>query len=176
MTQLVAINGLKHSGKTTAAQVLVDAGWVRVKFAGPLKDMLRTLDLDDRHLEGDLKEVPCDLLCGQTPRWAMQSLGTEWGRDLIGVDLWGGIARRRIADALAAGKSVVVDDLRFESEAAAIRAMGGVVLRIERPGLVGGGHASETPVVADIVHENSGTVAELRGFMAAVWLGAGPLP
>jgi hypothetical protein len=36
---------------------------------------------------GDLKEVPVDCLDGQTPRRAMQLLGTEWGRTLS-ADLW----------------------------------------------------------------------------------------
>ena len=40
--RLVAFTGLAGSGKSTAAQVLIDAGWVRVKFADILKSMLQT--------------------------------------------------------------------------------------------------------------------------------------
>jgi hypothetical protein len=51
--------------------------WRQVKFAGPLKSMCMALGLTEAHIEGHLKEVPCELLCGQTPRHAMQTLGTE---------------------------------------------------------------------------------------------------
>ena len=180
MTGLVGITGKAGSGKSTAAQVLLDAGWVRVKFADPLKDMLRAFyrlaglqpDIIERKIEGDLKEVPCDLLCGQTPRWAMQSLGTDWGRKMIGVDLWLSIARRRIALAMAAGFDVVVDDVRFEDEADMIRELGGLVIGLER-GDGAGGHVSEAGVAPDIRHVNDGTLDELRGFVRYVFLMAG---
>lgn len=170
MTDPVAITGKAGSGKTTAANVLVRAGWVRVKFADPLKDMLRAMGLTDRHIEGDLKEVPCDLLQGRTPRYAMQTLGTEWGREIIGAGVWTGIARRKIGLALAAGLRVVVDDCRFEDEAQVIRDLGGTILGISREGSGAGSHTSEAGVTADIDWHNSGTEAELRGFMAYVFL------
>ena len=40
-----------------------------------------------RMIDGDLKEAPTPLFEGRTPRHAMQTLGTEWGRDRIGRDL-----------------------------------------------------------------------------------------
>ena len=166
---LVGITGRAGSGKSTAAQVLIDAGWVRIKFADPLKDMLRAIGLDDRHIEGHLKEVPCDLLVGQTPRWAMQTLGTAWGRQCIAQDFWVRLARRRIALAMAAGLNVVVDDVRFENEAQVIRELGGMVLGLSR-GDGAGLHVSEAGVVPDIEHVNGGTVAELRGFVRYVFL------
>ena len=85
---LLGIHGKAGSGKSTAAQVLIDGGFKRVKFADPLKNMLRAIGLTDQHIEGDLKEVPCDMLLGQTPRHAMQTLGTEWGRGCIGGEFW----------------------------------------------------------------------------------------
>lgn len=169
---LLGIAGKAGSGKSTAAQVLLDAGWARVKFAGPLKDMMRALGLDDRHIEGDLKDVPCDLLQGQTPRYAMQTLGTEWGRDCIGRDFWIDLARRRISLAMSAGLNVVVDDVRFENEAQVIRDLGGLVLGLER-GDGAGDHVSEAGVAPDIRHFNDGTLEELRGFMDYVFLRAG---
>lgn len=171
MTGLVGITGKAGSGKSTAAQVLLDAGWVRIKFADPLKDMLRAIGLDDRHIEGHLKEIPCEVLQGKTPRWAMQTLGTEWGRECIGDQFWIAIARRRIALAMAAGLNVVVDDVRFENEATVIRELGGLVLGLER-GDGAGGHVSEAGVAPDIRHVNDGTVSELRGFMEYVFLRA----
>jgi hypothetical protein len=62
-------------------------GFARVRFAGPLKAMMAALGCTNAEIDGDRKEVPCDLLGGKSPRWAMQTLGTEWGRKLIGDDL-----------------------------------------------------------------------------------------
>ncbi len=39
-------------------------------------------------IEGSLKAKPCSLLAGKTPRHAMQTLGTEWGRNCIGDGFW----------------------------------------------------------------------------------------
>ena len=167
---LVGISGRSGAGKSTAADVLVGSGWVRVKFADPLKRMLRAIGLDDRHIEGDLKEKPCDLLAGQTPRHAMQTLGTEWGRQCIAPDLWTSLCRREILLCLSQGKSVVVDDVRFENEAEVIRALGGSVLRLNHGNNGADGHASEAGVVADMAYSNTGTRAELEGFMRYVFL------
>lgn len=172
MTALLGITGKAGSGKSTAAQVLIDAGWVRIKFADPLKDMLRAIGLTEDQIEGHLKEVPCDLLQGKTPRWAMQSLGTEWARGCIGERFWLDIARRKIALAMAAGLSVVVDDVRFENEAQVIRELGGLVLGISRNVNVSSSHVSEKGTTVDMAHINNGTVAELRGFMEYVFLTA----
>jgi len=167
---LLGICGRKGSGKSTAAQVLLDAGWKRVKFADPLKNMLRVIGLDDRHIEGDLKELPCDLLGGKTPRWAMQSLGTEWGRNCIFPDFWMSLARREIALVLAQGYSVVVDDVRFDNEAQMIRDLGGSVLLIKRGSDAPIEHESEKGVTPDFTYENDLTVKHLTGYMHYVFL------
>lgn len=173
MTWLVGIAGKAGSGKSTAAQVLMDAGWKRIKFADPLKNMLRALGLSEDHIEGDLKTVPCDMLGGRTPRHAMQTLGTEWGRNLIAPTLWIDAARSDIKAALSAGHRVVVDDLRFDNEADTIRALGGVVLGLERAGVGAGGHCSEAGVTADMVYYNDASEAHLRGYMQYVFLPRG---
>ena len=94
--KLVGITGRKYHGKDTVARELVLNGFSIVRFAGPLKDMMRAFyrahDINEavieRKIEGDLKEHPCPLLRGKTPRYAMQTLGDEWGRQLISADLW----------------------------------------------------------------------------------------
>jgi hypothetical protein len=166
---VLGITGQAGSGKTTAADYLVSNGWKRVKMAGPLKDMMRAIGLTDRHIEGDLKEVPCDLLCGKTPRHAMQTIGTEWGRNLVGSNIWVNIARSRILDAMQHGYNVVVDDVRFANEAETIRGLGGLVLSPSRCDMPASNHASEKPVDADLHYKNSGTIAELHGYMAYVF-------
>src|SRR6516164_9279263 len=85
---VVGFAGRMHSGKTTAALELIRYGFVRVRFAGPLKSMLHALGLTPAELDGDLKEQPCALLGGVTPRHAQQTLGTEWGRACITPEVW----------------------------------------------------------------------------------------
>lgn len=169
--RLVAITGYAGSGKSTAAQVLLDAGWVRVKFAAPLKNMCRALGMTDDMIEGDLKETPIPWLGGKTPRYVMQTLGTEWGRNIVAQSLWTDIATREIARHLDVGRNVVVDDCRFENEAQAVRRLSGKILRITGRGGIAGGHVSENLVGADIEYNNIGTEEELRGFMRYVFVG-----
>lgn len=131
---IIAFTGLAGAGKSTAAFHLVKSrGFERVRFAGPLKAMMAALGLTAAEIDGDRKEQPCDLLGGKTPRWAMQTIGTEWGRKLIGDDLWIRAWQHAVSQ-LPAGVPVVVDDCRFPNEAAAVQAAGGILVRIDRPG------------------------------------------
>lgn len=142
---VVGFTGLAGSGKSTAAMHLIRRrGFSRVRFAGPLKEMLRALGLHEDHIDGHLKEEPCKLLCGKTPRWAMQTLGNEWGRELIGPDVWVNSWRERVLDEWD-GDPIVADDIRYENERDAVRAMGGIVIRVARMGQVSeSDHPSET--------------------------------
>lgn len=172
-TNLIALSGEAGSGKSTAAKHLIDLGYVPTKFARPLKAMLRAFyetrdllpDEIERRIEGDLKAVPDDLLEGKTPRWAMQSLGTEWGRNLMATDFWVTPWREEAAAILDQGVQVIVDDCRFANEADAIRALGGVIIHIERPGndAGAGDHESEKlDFVPDFILTNDRTVAHLQ--------------
>ena len=142
--RIIGFSGLAGSGKSTAAEFLQkELGFERVRFAGPLKAMLYALGLTAEEIDGSLKEEPCALLGGKTPRWAMQSIGTEWGRQLIDPNLWIH-AWDRAVDALPAHVPVVADDVRFVNEVSAVHARGGLVVRVERDGLSRGDHVSET--------------------------------
>lgn len=141
---IIGFAGLAGSGKTTAAAVLVADGYLCIPFAAPLKRMFSALRIAP---DGDedfraWRETPHPLLCGKTPRQALQTLGTEWGRACLGADLW---VRLWAAEALNHAH-VVADDVRFGNEAEAIRQAGGRVIRIVRPGAgssSGAGHVSE---------------------------------
>ncbi|MCW2242254.1 nucleoside/nucleotide kinase family protein [Azospirillum canadense] len=157
---VIALTGLAGSGKSTVADRLTAMyGFRREKFAGPLKDMMRAFGLSEDEIEGDRKEVSSDLLCGATPRHAMRTLGTEWGRMLIHPDLWASAWRRR-----ASTGRVVADDCRFLNEATAVRTLGGTIVRIERPGLAAAAHVSEqemSGIVPDETIVNDGSPADL---------------
>lgn len=163
-SQLIAFTGLATSGKSTAADHLTHRhGHTRLSFAGPIRQMLKCLGLTAEDLQ-KFKETPHPLLDGKTPRWAMQSLGTQWGRESISPGLWVNAARHWIDVERKAGRPVVFDDCRFDNEARTVRDLGGIVIEITRPGLVRGTHESERGVSPDLVNfsiPNTGTVSEL---------------
>jgi energy-coupling factor transporter ATP-binding protein EcfA2 len=128
LPRIVAFIGPIGSGKTTAAQCLKPLGYHRISFADPLKQMLMTLGLTHEQVYGAEKETPSQLLCGITPRWAMQSLGTEWGRNHIHPDLWVRAWQHRCQT----HQLVTVDDMRFPNEYKTLRALNGIVIRINR--------------------------------------------
>lgn len=166
--QLIALCGLKGSGKSTAATALALAlPAARVRFAGPLKDMLRTFGLNEEEIEGDLKELPSSKLCGKSPRHAMLTLGTEWGRQLIGENVWVDAWRRAVEPHLARGTNILTEDLRFPNECEAVRALGGIVVRVTRPGLVPDEHESEQHAlkfIADVEIINDGDLEDLHWY------------
>ena len=148
--RVIGLTGQRGCGKDTAAAALVALGFRHIKFAAALKQMIRAL-LDyagaspediNRMIEGDLKEAPSAGLGGATPRHAMQTLGLEWGREMLHPDLWADAAMGRCA---RLGCHIVISDVRFPNEAAMIReGLGGEVWRIVRPGAGGDSHPTET--------------------------------
>lgn len=127
-----------------------------------------------------------------TPRFALQRLGTEWGRACY-EDVWidyavrvagemrenpfakydsvKGLTYRTTAYKAAAG-DVIIPDVRFRNEFEAIRKAGGRVLKITRPGAglegAAGAHVSETESAGwkdqefDHVIRNDGTLGDLE--------------
>lgn len=132
--RVIALTGYKGAGKTEVSNLLVaEYGYSATKFAATLKAMLRSIGLNNADLEDPLlKESPHDLLCGRTPRHAMVTLGTEW-RDMIHTELWTRLWLKDARWRLDSGAYIVVDDMRFPHEVAAVRAMSGVIVRLDRP-------------------------------------------
>lgn len=144
LPDVVAFTGGAGSGKSTAADYLVrEHGYVRVKFAGPLKDMMRALGLGEAEIEGELKEKSCVALNGRSPREAMQHLGTAWGRQRMGENFWVNLWRAKASDVLDHGGRIVVDDCRFPNEAAVVRELGGIVVLLRGRETTVASHESE---------------------------------
>lgn len=161
---VIGLTGLMNAGKSTVAEYLMlQHGFLRLKFSQGLKDMVRALGLNESEVEGVLKEMPCDKLNGRTPRYAMQTLGTEWGRTHMGQDFWINLL---VQQAHRLGGNIVIDDCRFPNEAVAIqRDLQGKVWKVVR-GIqpLGVGHASEREqayVTPDTVLMNNGTLDQL---------------
>jgi len=157
---VIALTGPAGSGKSTVSDYLAaHYGYTKTKFAKPLKDMMRAIGLDEDEIEGHMKEVPTPYLGMRTPRHAMQTLGTEWGRKCMGEDFWVDLWAHHASTL----DCVVVDDCRFPNEAAAVRRMGGRVIRLDGRGGIDGNHASEAGCgIADEVICNDGSIADLQ--------------
>jgi hypothetical protein len=103
-----------------------------------LRALLYSSGLDENYVnrcvDGDLKEEPLGVLGGRSTRYGMQTLGTEWGRQIICDDLWIGITMARVRMFLP-GQDMAIVDVRFANEARAILDAGGKLVRIVRPSL-----------------------------------------
>jgi hypothetical protein len=146
---LIGITGRRRSGKTTLADLLCSAhGLHHDSFAAPMREFVASiLGMSLAELEA-AKESPVDWLNDVTPRHMLQTLGTEWGRQMVDSELWIKAAVRRAAN----HPNVVLSDVRFPNEAKLIRQAGGIILRTHRPSeLSSGAHASEVPIPGDMV-------------------------
>lgn len=141
---VIAFGGPMRSGKTTASKHLIEAhGFINHPIAIGVKDMCRVLGLTNEHLYGNLKEQPTDLLCGKSPRHALQTLGSEWGRTHISPTVWVEYWARTVPPNI---DTIVIDDLRTVEGAKWMQARGVTLVNISRPGLdtSGSEHQHET--------------------------------
>lgn len=146
---LVGLCGFAGAGKDVVAGLLGEMfGFCRVAFADPIREIASRVGWDGVKDDGG--------------RRLLQGLGVGV-REVVGEDVWLDVARDSICEL---SSPVVVSDCRFPNEIGMVRELGGVVVRVDRPG-VGpvNGHVSETAwngVVPDFVVVNAGTVDGLR--------------
>lgn len=170
MSQLIiGLHGLARTGKDTlAAYLAAHFALYSYAFADPLKQALAHMfNLTQAQLDGAEKEQVIDWL-GKSPRQLMQLLGTEWGREQVHPRLWLLLAEQNLNHAFRIDQTdfagVVLRDVRFENEAAWVRAKGGTVVHILRPDAQAvAAHKSESGLSihdADCVLHNDGSLQE----------------
>lgn len=131
MSKLIGFTGKARSGKDTAALYLAKSlKGHKFAFADPIRDMLECIGVD-AYTVAD-KEAPLPYI-GKSLRECMQTLGTEWGRNMIHPDLWIIVAQRNIELLRNAGLMVAISDVRFDNEASMIRRLGGKIVEVIRP-------------------------------------------
>lgn len=175
---IIGLTGLAGTGKDTVRGILEHyEGYKGLAFADPIRDMIGPL-LDACGeprawmINRELKEQPIPAL-GVSYRHLAQTLGTEWGRDLVGSDTWVRIAAARIKALSACAYEFdpipeprfVISDVRLANEAAWVKSQGGVVWRVTRWGVDPvRDHASEAGIdllPVDRTIENNGTFNQL---------------
>lgn len=113
--KVVLLTGPAGAGKSTALKTITDCReCLTFSFASPIKQMIKTL-CPDADVHGKDKNTPLDALNGFSPRHAMQTLGTEWGRNCMGGDIWVKAAIEKVKAHDGTHLSVF-DDARFPNE------------------------------------------------------------
>mgnify|MGYP005728019407 CR=1 FL=1 len=150
--KVIALTGPKRVGKTTVANAIsdnVDRVVQIMSFADPMRLMLQAIGVrSDLMLDQNMKETPIAGL-GKSARQLLQTLGTEWGREMVAEDIWLWAMDKRVQQAKYDGaKIIIIDDCRFDNEAKWIEQQGGSVILLERAGYEYGAdnHSSEQPI------------------------------
>lgn len=185
---LIGIVGNKKVGKDTFADYIIEKvhpssnnTFEKQTFAKPIKDVLKVmLNFSDAQLyDQDYKEK-IDEKWGATPRNCMQSLGDLLEEDFpkrfpaimkatnnqrIVVTI---LKQFLLSKLLKDKTNIIISDVRRSDEAAMIKDLGGILIKIERPGFSNLGdaktHISEreiSKIKADFVIENNGTIPNL---------------
>jgi hypothetical protein len=162
---LIGIHGRAGVGKDTVADMLwEEKGFVKLAFADPLKRATQIIfGLSDAQTWGRFAKEQIIPEWGLSPRQMFQQLGSAV-RDLTEEGHW--IKRLEQDYALLDASHVAISDVRYENEAAWVRAKGGVVLHLARDGVEPvAAHHSEDGIKArpeDYLIINDGSLEELR--------------
>ena len=126
---IIALFGAKSAGKTTVANYLCrHHGYHCLSFADPMRWMLQNLGITRTALDNDKESSPA-VLGDKTINYALKTLGTEWGRQLINEDIWVEVLRQR----LSFYPNIVIDDLRFNNEFDMLQAYNACFVYIAAP-------------------------------------------
>jgi len=140
--RLIGLSGFAQVGKDSVANILGEHGFKRVALADPIRSAMYMLDpvvrADNRGRTFGLREVVDDIGWDEAKtsipevRRLLQVFGTEVGRHLFGNDVWVDLARKKVN--VGTSGRYVITDVRFLNEVTAIRALGGSLYKVVRPG------------------------------------------
>ncbi len=185
--KVVGLTGIAGSGKDTLAIAMSQRSQLPLRpysMTTPINRMIDALlghpvssnTLDQPHHWADQSYKASTVLLETTVRRLQQTLGTEWGRDLIHPDIWLWAAEQAI-NRLPTGHVMVITNIRFVNEAEWVRARGGKIIRVDRSFAQGGMtadekiHVSEAGIpeaLVDATLLNNGTVNDLGAAGAAL--------
>ncbi len=160
---IIAFIGKKRSGKTTACEYLTTDNTLRVNFKDKLLSEVQEKFLE--HIDAivvAMNELDKEAIKrGEMAPWTVQRLIDEkpplfrtllqnYGTDVVrAIDPDYFVKEWEAAVAPYTSFKVLTDDVRFENEYNAVKRQGGIVILIEREGLVSTDtHSSETTMEA----------------------------
>lgn len=144
MQKVIAITGLKGSGKDTIANIICkyDHTFKTIAFADKLKDICAVMFNWDREmLSGRFPESrewreqvdpfwSKELGIEFTPRKALTTVGTDLIRGTILSHIWDIAVKKEIID--HPELNYIITDCRFANELYMVRGLGGTVIQVER--------------------------------------------
>lgn len=173
--RLIGLNGGMGVGKSTAIELLRAQGETVsvVKFAQPLYDV-------QEFLYSRISSVYSRPESFVKDRKLLQWIGTDWGRETLSQTLWVDLWKAEVRRLSATGALIVCDDVRFDNEAEAVHALGGVVIKItsdralDRITTANGiqNHKSEAgirPSLVDFIIQNNCTLADFNTALCEVY-------
>lgn len=174
--KVLGLAGKARCGKDTVGAYLTEThGFTRDAFADPIKKGLAAmLNISVEALEIRKENDEVFEPLGRTYREMLQTLGTEWGRDLVHGNIWVKLLFDRVEKTPS---DIVITDVRFNNEAQMIRDMGGKVVSILRPkegtAIPESGHVSEEGISKEFIDfsiVNDSSISELlEGFNLSYW-------
>ena len=179
---IIGINGYAGSGKDTVGEIIrmqqPKENWEIKKFAGKLKEVAsiilgipKTMFEDQEFKKKNLPQMWSDHGLPMTVRDFLQRLGTDALRQGLHPNTWVNALMMEYKEVCFAGKDSegadlfsypnwVITDCRFPNEAIAIKNAGGIIIKVNRPGVTAvNAHPSEVAVDHwhfDYVIENDG--------------------
>jgi len=161
---IIGLTGNAGVGKSTAADFFENHGFVRDAYASTMKKAVSEMfSIQIEILHGDIEaKSKIDPYWQMTYRQILQIFGTEACRHAFGGDIWERVLWRRHDICLQQDPfyNLVIEDVRFDNEAEAVRNRGGIVVLILRSGYTGDSHASEHGIDPELVSDviiNNGT-------------------
>lgn len=177
-TVIIGLSGKMGVGKSTAIEILnelvqgTSTVIQQVKFAQPLYDI-------QEYVYSRIKSVHVRPPSFVKDRTLLQWLGTDWGRGTISDSIWVDLWSSKVSDieiacrAMSTAETLVIvsDDVRFDNEAATVRALNGHIVQItsnksgDRISLINTSHSSERgidPSYVDHVVTNDSTIESYK--------------
>ncbi|QIG73908.1 deoxynucleoside monophosphate kinase [Rhizobium phage RHph_N34] len=143
---IVGLIGYKNSGKTTIAKTFSQMYGFQTKmigFSNPLYEMLAVLGISLEEIQDKpRRELPDERLGGKSIQFALNSLGTDWGRKMIYENIWTDIALNS-TDSLAIN---IADNVRFPNEFDGVKIRNGITVAIINPNVKDDGTAPEAHI------------------------------
>lgn len=172
---IIGLTGYANSGKDTVGKsIALRYGFKRVAFCDKLKELALKIDpifengVHGGFLSGIVAIHGWEAAKEMFPeiRVYLQVLGTDACRAVLGEDVWVRAAHDTMLAAENANvKNFVFTDVRFQNEANYVKSWGGLIVKVERPGVVpSNGHRSDTEIDTlgcDYLFKNDGTVDDV---------------
>ncbi|QIG69704.1 deoxynucleotide monophosphate kinase protein [Rhizobium phage RHph_I46] len=140
---IVGLIGFKNSGKTSITKEYITCFNYKTKmigFSNPLYEMLGVLGISIEEIQDKpRRDLPDERLGGKSIQFALNSLGTDWGRKMIYENIWTDIALNSAQNGIVN----IADNVRFPNEFEGVKKRNGITVAIINPNVKDDGTAPE---------------------------------